>query len=511
MKNLIFNIIIRILNIGFVKKSRLYAIASIYFKKTKELRSLKEKVNFLFYAFFHLRLYSAKTKASAIYKLAKGIRIHTDDDLFFYSIDTFAYLFNKGKVIDNCSLDYSEILSKSLNDFYITEHSKHKFVIENNKTVDAINLYLNRCINQIKQSSIKNKDNIISYLQEILTGEASCFASALQRILFFNQFMWQTGHNLVGLNRLDFILDKYIDKQMTDDDLFNYLKSFCTVLHKYYWFKSAALMGDTGQIIILGGKDANSNYFENRLTHIFIKVIKELNLPDPKILLRVSKETPENLWKEALDCVSTGVGSPLFSNDDVIIPALLQFGYQEKDATNYITSACWEPIPAECYEQNNLFDIFYIEPLNQLIKTESFENIKTFDELMNGYFDLLESQIKETEKKLDAINWEQDPLLSMFNTSCREALTDVAEGGAKYNNFGILSVSLANTVNSLLNIEELVFKKNKYTLSDVKQCCLNNFNDRDDILLTLKNKEKYFGRNEIEIQNFTNRILSKIN
>ena len=34
---------------------------------------------------------------------------------------------------------------------------------------------------------------------------------------------------------------------------------------------------------------------------------------------------------------------------------------------------------------------------------------------------------------------------------------DISKGGAKYNNYGFTSVSLANTVNSILNINKFVF------------------------------------------------------
>ena len=80
-------------------------------------------------------------------------------------------------------------------------------------------------------------------------------------------------------------------------------------------------MGDTGQVIILGGKyfdEYGEYYFYNDLTYMFIRAIKELQLPDPKILLRVSNETPSDLIELALETMNTGVGSPLLSNDEEI-------------------------------------------------------------------------------------------------------------------------------------------------------------------------------------------------
>ena len=79
-------------------------------------------------------------------------------------------------------------------------------------------------------------------------------------------------------------------------------------------------------------------------------------MPDPKVLLRISKNTPRDLIKLSIDCIKTGVGCPLFANDDVIIPKLIKFGYEKNDAYNYVTSACWEPlIPNKSVEQNKFW------------------------------------------------------------------------------------------------------------------------------------------------------------
>ena len=52
---------------------------------------------------------------------------------------------------------------------------------------------------------------------------------------------------------------------------------------------------------------------------------------------------PHELLEKSVECISTGIGCPLFANDDIIIPLLKNFGYTEEDSYNYGTSACWEP------------------------------------------------------------------------------------------------------------------------------------------------------------------------
>lgn len=81
--------------------------------------------------------------------------------------------------------------------------------------------------------------------------------SALQSILLWNSLLWQTGHNLVGLGRLDKVLAKYPIPEDAEELICDFLKT----LHCEYTFKSGALRGDTGQIILLGGLDEMVNIF----------------------------------------------------------------------------------------------------------------------------------------------------------------------------------------------------------------------------------------------------------
>lgn len=48
----------------------------------------------------------------------------------------------------------------------------------------------------------------------------------------------------------------------------------------------------------------------------------------------------------------------------------------------------------------------------------------------------------------------------MFSKNARSVELDVSEGGAKYNNYGILTVGMANAVNSFANIKNSYLRKN---------------------------------------------------
>lgn len=389
---------------------------------------------------------------------------------FFYSLDHSIVVEPKNTIIHNMPVDYDYVTNLELGDS----------VIEN-----SIKAYVKR-INDPRVTLEKPHD----------------LKSALQSILLWNSLLWQTGHNLVGLGRLDKVLAKYPIPEDAEELICDFLKT----LHCEYTFKSGVLKGDTGQIILLGGLDENGEYFCNEYTKLFIKCIEKIHLPDPKLLLRCSKNMPKELMELSMECNATGIGSPLFSNDDIVIPKLIDFGYGANDAYNYGVSACWEPLSiGNSLEQNNLANVEYGSCMHQVLVDEKLSDCSTFDDVLNVFYKKLEGNSIQIKTGLDRIVWEDDPLLSLM----MGLKSDIAQGGAKYNDYGILSVGMSAAVNSLLNIKKFVFEEHKYTLKDVQKIVLDNYQDSaDDFSLFSENANGY-GTESDEAISLTNKIISK--
>lgn len=388
---------------------------------------------------------------------------------FFYSIDETMIRLSDKSIISNIPVDYSYLLNCEFSRTGIFE-SVDNFVRRINDS-------------RIKLTKPKN------------------IKEALQAILFWNSLLWQTGHKLVGLGRLDKVLDPY----PLSEDIEQLICDFLRTLHCKYDYKSNKLKGDTGQIIILGGLEADGSYFANKYTYLFIESLIKINIPDPKILLRVSQSMPEDLLKLAVKCVSTGIGSPLFSNDDVVIPHLIDFGYERADAYNYGVSACWEPLSiGNSLEQNNLANIEFGRYVNETIVDLDFLQCKDFDSVLNLYFSKLHEGIDCIIKKLDAIVWEKDPVISWMMGLKK----DIADGGAKYNNYGILSVGMSSAINSLLNIKMLVFNERKYTLNEIQKVVKTNYEFDIGNIVFSENKHGY-GTDSKDAVELTNLVIHR--
>lgn len=471
-------------------------------------------------------------KGTQIKNLFRKVDIHIPKSGFIFFLDEFKHLSEDGHIIDNISIDYSRVLKSSVyeyNEFYFHPKAGRGFArdlssdfIKNQlDALDGIELLIYRIIKKLRNSNHKDRAKFARYFENMIDKPAEHFEEALQRILFYNQLLWQTGHGLNGLGRLDKILEDYYFDDLnsgfiSQEEAYDLIKSFLRTLHTYYWYKSAALMGDTGQVIILGGKyddEYGEYYFYNDLTYMFIRAIKDLQLPDPKVLVRVSSETPRDLIELSLETINTGIGSPLFSNDEVVIDKMIEFGYDKEDANNYVVSACWEPSAVgKGFEQNNINFISYLKPLNEFFdnETEQFlENVNSFGELFNSYKYYLKKDADELAAFLDNIEWNSDPLLSLFIDNCNEKNMDISQGGAKYNHYGITTVGLANTVNSLYAIKKLVFEDKKYSLNELNKMRKNNFkkDKYQDAYNELKSIKPRFGMDDEEILDISNDII----
>ncbi len=497
-------------------------LQELYLRYRMDVRSENNKEAFIRKGLSNAQRFELPTNAQNIRALLANAEIAPDESArFFYSIDVFKSYKTFDRVVLNCTPDWDGVINNPLSSLIIAPTDDDRmndiaFIDENNMTINAIIDYLHRTIEFVEHSSFGNKEQIAAWLSGLETRGAQSFDEALQRLLFVNEVFWQTPHNLIGLGRLDLLLGDLYEADLaagriTQEAALESIRQFLTLLHNYYWYKSGALMGDTGQVIILGGKQPDGSYFSNGLTHLFINAIRELQIPDPKILLRVSDDLPEDLMICALDCVKTGVGNPLFSNDELVIPAMIEFGYSEEDSYNYVTSACWEPlVPGVAHEQNNLVDLHFLLPLIFMSAEGRMGDFQTFEEFFSAYMEELDTVCGFVCNDLDSLKWDLDPLMSAFTPSCRAHRIDVALGGGIYNNYGVLSLGMGNLINSLFNVRKFVFEEKRFTLAEFDLMRKSDFAGHEDVLELLKNEDKAFGCDTDEALEMTRVIMKRV-
>lgn len=473
----------------------------------------KSKLSYFIKNINSVRVYQGKNSAEAIAMMFCRLTasIQTDGH-FFYSLirgETWSHEFG---LFGNTTVDYRLLLDNSLQDLLLDGNDD--YAQKNNQFVNALIVYAERVADEIMKSENNYKKEMAKNLRSIATSRAKSFEEALQRILFTNQILWQTGHKLNGLGNLDSILYSYYKDDLKRgvlkyDAAKKLIEEFCYILHGYYEDKSNCLVGDTGQTIILGGSDENGFYQRNELTDIFIDVIMDLHLPDPKLLFRVNKNIPDDLLHKAVRCIATGIGSPLLANDDVIIPAMCNFGYKREDAVNYAVAACWEPIvPGKTFELNNVGSINYAKPLIKLFNSDV--DYKQYDDLLNDYLYSLKKYVNQLICNTSDLVLNEDIVMSIFMPECRKNRKDITEGGLPYNHIGFTGVGMGCAVNSLLSLKKLVYEDKIYTLENIENALKSNFADYGKMQQSMLNSEVKYGRDIKEVVELTEKIVSTV-
>ena len=513
--------------------SRPVIYASTITKLNRKFKSKEKATSYLASNMHNFYISSSKfNKGLQMKNLFRKLEIEIPNEGFVYFLDELKNLNFDGQVLNGITVDYSKILNGSIyqyNEIYFHPKGGRGFArdlsSDFNKNqldmLDGIELLIYEISKKLRNSNHNERAKYARYFENMIDKPVEHFEEALQRILFCNQLLWQTGHTAVGLGRLDKTLEDYYFDDLNNGfisqaEVYELVKSFLKTLHAHNWFKSDKFLGDTGQVIVLGGKyfdEYGDYYFYNDLTYMFIRATNELQLTDPKIILRVSDETPRDLIKLSLETINSGIGSPLLSNDEVVIDKMMEFGYDKEDALNYIISDCWEPSTVcNGVEQNQLSFISFLKPLNEFFDGETQDflaNMDNFNELMNSYKYYLKKEAESLIQTLDSIEWNEDPLLSLFIDDCNDNALDISKGGAKYNHYGITTVGLANTVNSLYNIKSLVFDDKLYSLNELNDMRKKNFkkDKHQDAFNLLKSLNPRFGIDNEEIVTITNEII----
>ena len=435
---------------------------------------------------------------------------------YIYPYDSWVgrMVYRKKMMITSVTVDYATVLNSDLLTLkaYLLKRDDTEFGKREVGMIDAVMNLRDRIIKELDQRTDERRKTLHEFFDRMLGRNPQSLDEAIQKLLFFNALFWQSGHWQNGLGRLDAVLAPYYEhdiknKALSRDSAKELIREMCLVLGKDMKAKSRALIGDTGQYILLGGVDKNGNTIHNDLTEIFLEVFTELKVPDPKLILRVNKNTSDVIWRKAIDCILTGCGSPLIINEEKVMKGMVEFGYDAKDVWNFGTSACWEPlIIGKSFDQNNpLLNIPVIDSLNRAVARE--REYETFDELLADFKTVLKRQILDNIRDVE---FDCSPLYSLFFEDCIKKQKDFSEGGAVYAYHGVQIVSFPNLINALLNLKSYVFEQKLFTIVECAKALKTNFKGYDDMRHVLLSNPKKFGSTDSEVVSLTNELMNYI-
>jgi formate C-acetyltransferase len=347
-------------------------------------------------------------------------------------------------------------------------------------------------------------------LSHIPREKPGSFLEALQFLRLIHYCLWCNFnyHNTFG--RFDQYLYPYykadIDKGvLTKEGALELVEEFFISCNKDSDLYPGIQQGDNGQSIVLGGLNPGGGDSYNELSELCLDASLELRLIDPKINLRVSRNTPVERYYKGSALTKQGLGFPQYANDDVVIEALKRWGYAGADAYNYVVAACWEfIIPGAGMDIVNINALSFPRALSAAMDRSAEWN--SFEELLGLVREEIGSQAKGIMDATGGIYMESAPFLSLMMDGCVEKGRDISRGGV-YNNYGIHGTGLSTAVDSLAALRKYLFEESRVSKEELRQALKNNYEGREDLYTLFRYGGPKMGNNDDSVDSLADKLL----
>ena len=415
-------------------------------------------------------------------------------------------------------LDYPKLLDKGIGGLRSDLLEKLKEQPDNNfykAGIQCLDIFVD-CASHLQQDARdqmasadekrqKELERICQALENIKEKKPGTFHEAMQ---LFWLFALLAG--VINYGRLDDYLGPYLvadlkSGRLTDEEAYRYIHSLWTMIEN----RRTTVNGR----IIVGGKGRKHPKEADVFLHSAMKVAKNCRYVEPQFTLRFDKETSEEIWDEALDALGAGATYPTLYNDDVNVPAVM-YGMRvdEKTAEQYVPFGCTEFViqgqstgtPNICINLLKLLTIYMndgIDPIDGKRKSgpvplKKLEEYQTFEEFYDGYKALLDYyldlSVKAQYHSYEVMNQHVSFLFtSLLTDDCIARGKALLDGGVRYLGGTNETYGNINTSDSLWVIRDLVFNQKKYTLRQLNDAMLANFNGYEALRKDCLNCDKY--------------------
>ena len=393
--------------------------------------------------------------------------------------------------VSNLSPDYEGVIRDGLLKRYETADEYGKRQIK--CIIDLAERYREEAVKQGRLDIAKTLETVPKY-------GATNFREALQffRIIHFSLWLEGNYHNTVG--RFDKYMYPYLKADMekgiyTEESALELLEDFLLSFNKDSDLYVGVQQGDNGQSMVLGGVDKDGNEVFNLLSKLCLKASKNLLMIDPKINLRVGKNTPIEVFELGSELTKAGLGFPQYSNDDIVIDALSNLGYDRDDASDYVVAACWEFIvPGVGRDIANIGALSFPKVVDTCLHRD-LEKCSDFSEFMKAIKEEIKVSSDKICENIKDVWFVPSPFM------------DVCLKEAKYQNFGIHGTGVATETDSLYAIKKYIFNEKKITPQQMIEAVDTDFENHKELLPLLRYETPKMGNDVDEVDEISVEIL----
>ena len=262
--------------------------------------------------------------------------------------------------------------------------------------------------------------------------------------------------------------------------------------------------GDGACALNLGGMDAEDHDQMNDLSRVILQAEKDAHRRSPIITARITPDTPDDIWDALLDETLFTMGQPTFYGEVNCRRAMEYRGVPHGDACGFSVNSCMGLVVAGQEIADMWGCMFNMHaPLELTVNHGAFfagpsplplhtapRTPQNLEELLATYRSYLQELLavavtfNELEAQNVAVN-EPNPFLSVFTEDCIRLAKDRIDG-CRYRTATMEGMALTNTADAICAIDTLVFREGKYTIDELVNAALGNYENcgtiRRDIL-----------------------------
>lgn len=369
----------------------------------------------------------------------------------------------------------------------------------------------NRALQQMEQLPETNQkrrqelQRIADGLEYLKDHKPVTFHQALQLL-----WLYALLAGVINYGRLDDFLGPYLAAdletgRLSEEEAYRYLKSLWTMIEN----RRTTVNGR----VIVGGKGRRYPKEADQFMRIAMKVCINVKYVEPQFTLRLEKDTPEDVWEDVMEALGKGATYPTLYNDEVNISAV-SYGMRvdEETAKRYVPFGCTEFViwgqstgtPNICINLLKILTIYMnqgIDPMDGQfklgeLKPKKLEGIKSFEEFFAGYKEVLDYYMDlAAEAQFQSYRIMNEHVSFLFTSilmdDCLERGKALLDGGVRYLGGTCETYGNINTSDSLWAIKKLVFEEKKYTLTEMEQAVLKNFEGCEKLRKDCLDCEKY--------------------
>jgi formate C-acetyltransferase len=236
----------------------------------------------------------------------------------------------------------------------------------------------------------------------------------------------------------------------------------------------------------------------------------------PNLHLHVRRDMPPEFWEEAFTTLATGCGLPALNNEELYRSALREadLGIREEDLAWRNGGGCTETMIHGRSNVGSLDAGINLALVLERTVAARLESAASFEELFRAFADDARAAVHEVAAEVSADQEAKSllrpqPMRSLLVEDCIERGLEFNAGGARYNWSVVNVAGLANVVDSLAAIREVVFETHEASARQLSEALATDFAGARDLAARLERCPR-FGNDDARVDRIAAEVSSLV-